>query len=292
VSALPAHPVPVHPRHRPRKRYGQHFLERAWVDKVIQAVAPSTEDLFLEIGPGRGAVTAPLAARAAHVVAIEIDRDLVEQLRSVSLPNLTVLSGDVLELTAADIARSLLPFHTQGIRVLGNLPYNIASPVLFRLVDLREGGLPIREAILMVQREVAERIVAPPRTRDYGLLSVQLGHIADVDLLLTLPPGAFRPPPKVHSALIRLRFHPPDPAVSDLAAMRALVRSLFTQRRKTLVNSLAATLRVARPSATAVIVRAGIDGSRRPETLTIAEFAHLSNVLQATEAANCSAGGV
>lgn len=286
MSAPAARPTAAR-RHRPRKRYGQHFLERAWVDKVVEAVAPAREDRFFEIGPGRGALTAPLAGRARHVIAIDIDRDLAAGLERAGYANVTVLTGDVLAFGADDIRRAA-PDVSSGIRVVGNLPYNVSSPILFHLLDLRESGLPIVDAVLMVQREVANRVAARPGSREYGVLSVQLGHVADVDWLLTLPPGAFRPPPAVHSALIRLRFHEPIPPVRDVRAMRTLVRAVFTQRRKTLVNSLAAAIGRPRGAAAAILARAGLDGRRRPETVTIAELAGLSNALEETRHDNAA----
>lgn len=271
----------------PRKRFGQHFLEPVWVDKVVQAIAPTADELFLEVGPGLGALTRPLSARARHVVAIEIDRDLAAGLRADIGANLTVMTGDVLEMSPADLVR---PFgralDEASLRVVGNLPYNVASPILFRLVGLYEGGLPIRDAVVMVQLEVANRIVSAPQTRDYGVLSVQLRHVADTSRVLILPPGAFRPAPKVTSALIQLRFHPPDPPVRSLRGMRALVRLLFAQRRKMMLNALTSALEAPRGAAADVLGRAGIDGSRRPETLLIAEFARLSDVIEGTTHVN------
>lgn len=271
----------------PRKRFGQHFLEPVWVDKVVQAIAPTADELFLEVGPGLGALTRPLSARARHVVAIEIDRDLAAGLRADIGANLTVMTGDVLEMSPADLVR---PFgralDEASLRAVGNLPYNVASPILFRLVGLYEGGLPIRDAVVMVQLEVANRIVAAPQTRDYGVLSVQLRHVADTSRVLILPPGAFRPAPKVTSALIQLRFHPPDPPVRSLRGMRALVRLLFAQRRKMMLNALTSALEAPRGAAADVLGRAGIDGSRRPETLLIAEFARLSDVIEGTTHVN------
>ncbi|HEV3139806.1 MAG TPA: 16S rRNA (adenine(1518)-N(6)/adenine(1519)-N(6))-dimethyltransferase RsmA, partial [Vicinamibacterales bacterium] len=218
---------------RARKRFGQHFLEPAWVAKVIRAIDPQPDDVFLEIGPGRGALTRPLAERARSIAAVEIDRDLAADLSISAPPNVTVLEGDFLE-------TSDFRLQTSDFRVVGNLPYNVASPILIRLRDLRAGGLGIRDATVMLQREVADRLTAVPGTRDYGVLSVLLGHTARMERVLALPPGAFRPAPKVHSALVRLTYHAPEPAVRDAAAFERLVRSVFTRRRKTLANAMRA----------------------------------------------------
>jgi len=256
---------------RARKRFGQHFLEPAWVTKVIRAIDPAGSDTFVEIGPGRGALTRPLAAQAGHVTAVEIDRDLASDLRAAALPNVTVVEGDFLEL-----ARPELPADPR-LRVAGNLPYNVASPILFKLVDWFADTGTLTDATLMLQREVADRLAAVPGTRDYGVLTVLIGQSADVKRVLTLPPGAFRPAPRVHSALVQLRFHAPDPPVRDLSLFRTLVQAVFTRRRKTLANALAA---FREPSDKASLDRAGIDGKRRPETLTIAEFARLSDAME------------
>src|SRR5262252_186845 len=185
---------------RARRRFGQHFLETAWVDKVIGAIAPRSDETFIEIGPGRGALTRPLAARAKQVLAYEIDRDLAADLRKSMPPNVTILEGDFL----TSNPESRIP---NPARVAGNLPYNVASPIMFQLVDWVRRGIPLADATLMLQREVADRLTAKPGSRDYGVLAVLIGHRAKVERLMTLPPGAFRPPPKVQSAVVRLAFH-------------------------------------------------------------------------------------
>jgi 16S rRNA (adenine1518-N6/adenine1519-N6)-dimethyltransferase len=256
---------------RARKRFGQHFLEPAWVAKVVHAIGPSATDVFVEIGPGRGALTRPLAARTKHITAFEIDRDLAADLRADAPPNVTVVEADVL-----DVAASGLPA-ADALRVAGNLPYNVASPIMFKLAEWIAGGAPIVDATLMLQREVADRLTAVPSTKDYGVLTVLVGHTATVKRVLALPPGAFRPAPKVHSALVRLQFHPPDPPVRDQESFATLVQGVFTRRRKTLANALA-VLGKSPQEALRALEQAGIDGRRRPETLTIAEFAHLADV--------------
>lgn len=269
------------PRHRARKRFGQHFLERTWVDKVIRAIAPASGDVFLEIGPGQGALTRPLLEAARHVIAYEIDRDLAAALRAAGHANLTVIEGDVLDASPGPLQAALRDAGAEGapVRVAGNLPYNVASPILFKCVQLFEAGFPIRDAAVMLQREVADRILASPGTSEYGVLAITLRHVADVTRLLSLPPGAFRPAPEVHSAVIRLTFHPPAPMPRDVTAFRALVRAVFTQRRKTLANALGAYPLPSGLAPADLVSRAGIDGRRRPETLDIAEFVRLSDAV-------------
>jgi len=260
---------------RARKRFGQHFLEAAWVEKVVRAIDPQADETFIEIGPGRGALTRPLAARAKQVFAYEIDRDLAAGLRAEAIPNVTVVEGDVLE------TLTVRPPGPQPLRVAGNLPYNAASPIMFRLSDLFAAGAPIGDATLMLQREVADRLVAAPGTREYGVLSVLLQHVATIDIILKLPAGAFRPPPKVLSALVRLRFHAPMPTVASLQTFTGIVRAVFTRRRKTLANALLAVDTAGRRSFGPALEQAGLDGRRRPETLTLAEFARLADAYTA-----------
>ena len=261
---------------RARKRFGQHFLEPVWVEKVIKAIDPRPDQDFLEIGPGPGALTRPLAARARSVTAFEIDRDLAAALEADRPVNLKVVEGDFLSLEISDFRRQI----SDAVRVAGNLPYNVASPIMFRLVDLHAAGLPLVDATLMLQREVADRLVAPPGSKEYGVLSILVGHAADVDTVLKLPAGAFRPPPKVLSSLVRLRFRAPDPPVRDLAMFGRIVQAVFTRRRKTMANALLAlddgVAPRLRPSE--ALRAAELDGSRRPETVSIAEFARLTDI--------------
>jgi len=257
-----------------RKRFGQHFLEAAWVVKVVRAIAPAPGDVFVEIGPGRGALTRELTSRVQALTAFEIDRDLAAELRETAPDNLTVVEGDFLE-------SSWMLTHppTQPIRAAGNLPYNVASPILFKLAGLYAAGIPLVDATVMLQREVADRLVAQPGSKEYCVLSVLIRASADVDRLLALPPGAFRPAPKVQSALVRLRFHPPDPAPRNAAHFAALVQAIFTRRRKTLANAMLAFRPGHRDAISDALDRAGIDGRRRPETLDIPELVRLADTI-------------
>ncbi len=262
----------VHPR--ARKRFGQHFLEKAWVEKLIAALDAAPDDTFLEIGPGRGALTRPLAARVRAIVAIEIDRDLAAALPAAVPPSVRVVEGDFLDVNLDELLEDTpLP-----VRVVGNLPYNVSSPILFKLLDAAREGQRFRDATLMLQKEVVDRLVARPGTSAYGTLAIQVGLIADVERLLSLPPGAFRPPPTVRSAVVHLRFHPPTADVGDRATFEKVVRGVFLQRRKTLANALKPVAFFLGSSAPELLERAGLDGSRRPEELTVAELARLSRV--------------
>jgi 16S rRNA (adenine1518-N6/adenine1519-N6)-dimethyltransferase len=254
-----------------RRRFGQHFLEPAWVVKVVQAIAPAPADVFYEIGPGRGALTRELTARSRRVVAFEIDRDLAHDLGRTAPANLEIVTGDFLK---TDWIRGQ-PV-AQPVRVAGNLPYNVASPILFRLAELYNDGIPLTDAIVMLQREVADRLLARPGSKDYGVLSILIQLSADVERLLALPAGAFRPVPRVQSSLVRLRFHRPEPAPRDLARFTRLVQTLFSHRRKTLENALMAWPGVDRAAAGTALREAGLDGRRRPETLDLAELVRLA----------------
>jgi 16S rRNA (adenine1518-N6/adenine1519-N6)-dimethyltransferase len=260
---------------RARKQFGQHFLEPVWVDKVIKAIDPRPDQDFIEIGPGPGALTRPLAQRAKSVTAFEIDRDLAAALTDEAIPNVTVVQGDFLQVADPASSQPLAPSY----RVAGNLPYNVASPIMFKLVELHAGGVPLVDATLMLQREVADRLVAGPGSKEYGVLSILMQHRADVETVLKLPAGAFRPPPKVLSSLIRLRFREPRPLVHDEAMFERIVQGVFTRRRKTMANALLALdsgpAPFLRPAE--ALAAADLDGSRRPETLSIDEFARLAD---------------
>ncbi len=254
-----------------KKRYGQHFLQGVWADKLVDAIQPSPDDRFLEIGPGPGALTLRLAPRVAHLTAIEVDRDMVAALRPQLPANVTLVEQDFLETDLRALAGD------GAVRIAGNLPYNVSSPILFRVLDLHRTRGGVVDASFMLQREVAERIESGPGTKDYGVLSIFVQLHADVRRLLTLPPGAFRPQPKVHSAVVRLSFRPPAVAVANEPVFEGMVRSMFTQRRKTLSNALKPFAESRERSAVAALAAAGIDPSRRPETLQLTELARLAD---------------
>jgi 16S rRNA (adenine1518-N6/adenine1519-N6)-dimethyltransferase len=272
-----------------RRRFGQHFLAPAWADKVVAAIAPDPADRFLEIGPGPGALTLRLASRVAHLTAVEVDRDLARDLAPRLPTNVEIVTGDFLDFDPGPLAAAPL-------RIAGNLPYNLSSPILFKLLRMAGsagsedpaydgGGRASRprlvDATVMLQREVADRLVAHPGTRDYGVLTIFITAQADVERVLTLPPGAFRPAPKVHSAVVRLRFKPHVVPAGVRDVFEPMVRSMFTQRRKTLGNALRPFADTVGRPAVAALVDAGIDPSRRPETLNLAELTALASALQA-----------
>src|SRR5688572_2790414 len=260
----------------PKKRYGQHFLLPQWADKVVAAIGPRPEDRFLEIGSGPGVLTQRLAPRVAHLTAVEVDQEMVDLLTPDLPANVTLVHRDFLDTPVGWLADGA-DGSDGPLRVAGNLPYNVSSPIMFRLIEThkRHGGLT--DATLMLQREVAERIEAKPGSKDYGVLSISVQLHADVRRVLSLPPGAFRPAPKVHSSVIQLRFRPPAVALSDEAGFEAMVRSMFTQRRKTLSNALKPFASSRGHQSAAALASAGIDPSRRPETLQLDELARLAD---------------
>jgi 16S rRNA (adenine1518-N6/adenine1519-N6)-dimethyltransferase len=267
---------------RARKRFGQHFLEPAWVAKLLTALDAQPSDTFLEIGPGRGALTYPLAARAGQVIAVEIDRDLASLLTADAPSNVRIIQADFLDVHLDELVGRALsgsPHEQTPVRVVGNLPYNVSSPILFKLLHGAEGGTRLRDATVMLQKEVADRLMAAPGGSEYGALAIQVALGADVEPLLTLPPGAFRPQPKVTSSVVRLRFRPPAVDVGDLATFERLVRGLFLQRRKTILNALRPLMPPGGRKALEVIEEAGLDPSRRPQTLTVADMARLTRAV-------------
>ena len=261
------------PRHRPRKRFGQHFLAPTWAAKLVAAIDPRPDQTFLEIGPGRGAITRRLAERAAAIVAVEIDRDLAATLRAESITRLTVVEADVLEV---DMATLGLP---AGTRVAGNLPYNISSPVLFQLLEAQRRLGLFADATLMLQKEVADRLIALPGTKDYGPLTIFTALEAKVTRLLTLPAGAFHPPPKVLSAVVRVQFLSTSQRPDVPAAFESMIHALFTARRKTVANGLKAPAAAAGTTPADTLARAGLDPRLRPEQLSVIQLLALARAL-------------
>ncbi len=261
------------PAGQARRRFAQHFLAPAWADKVVQAIAPARDQRFLEIGPGPGALTLRLAARAEHVTAIEIDRELAAALEPQLPRNTEIVVADILDV-------DLTPFLAGGpIRVAGNLPYNISSPILFKLLAVASSSTSMVDATLMLQLEVADRLVASACTKEYGVLTIFTAMQADVKRLLTLPPGAFRPAPRVHSAVVRLAFKPSLLPAGTEAVFDKMVRTMFMQRRKTLLNALRPFAESIGRASGEVLAAAGIDPVRRPETLTIPDLLRLVSVV-------------
>jgi 16S rRNA (adenine1518-N6/adenine1519-N6)-dimethyltransferase len=241
---------------------------------VVEAVAPRPENLVLEIGPGRGALTDALAPHVRRLIAVEIDRDLASSLSRNAPENVTIITADFLEVDLA----SVLAGEGGPARVVGNLPYYISSPILFRLLSAARGGQVLADATLMLQREVADRLVAQPGSRDYGVLGILVRLHADVRRVLTLPPGAFRPVPKVNSAVVHLEFRPPPVPLTHPQLFESMVKALFSQRRKTAGNALKVFAQARSLSPAAALHQAGIDPGRRPETLQLPELSALAEV--------------
>lgn len=238
---------------RPRKRFGQHFLhDRKVLARIVDAIAPAADDTVVEIGPGEGALTRLLLERVRRLEAIEIDRDLAARLEAEFSPErLTLHCADALQFDFAAFA--------PGVRVVGNLPYNISTPLLFHLARFAER---VRDMHFMLQLEVVERMVAAPSTADYGRLSVALQARFAMEKLFNVPKGAFRPPPKVESAVVRL-----VPLAQPLHVDEDLLRKAFSARRKQLRNAL--------PEVD--FARAGIDPQLRPENLSPQDYARISS---------------
>jgi len=248
----------------PRKSLGQHFLhEKRVVDTILRHFAPAGDDIVVEIGPGRGVLTEALAPRVAAVHAVEIDRSLADQLAGrQDIANLTVHRGDALRFDYCSVG--------PRIRVIGNLPYNISTPILFRLL---EHASCIRDMHLMLQKEVVDRMLAGPGGRIYGRLSVMVQQRCHGTLVTRVPPGAFTPPPRVHSAVVELVPAAPTPfPVTDPEHFARLVQRAFAQRRKTLRNALKGMVSAEQ------IEAGGIAPDRRPEQVGVAGFADLSNL--------------
>jgi len=263
--------------YRPRKRWGQHFLcDPRVVERIVAAAGVGPGTVVLEIGPGLGALTDALAAACGELFVVEIDPALSARLveRYAGRPRVHVVHGDVLELPLAAVV-------PPGTVVVANLPYNISTAVLMRLGEQRT-HLP--RAVLMVQREVAERIVAPPGGRDRGILGVLVQTYADVRTVLRVPRGAFLPPPRVDSAVIEVVWRPvPRVPIGDEALYRRVVRGAFGQRRKMLRNALAslgAELGLDGAGIEAALGRADIDPTLRAERLDLAAFARLTDALR------------
>ncbi|MBU6247196.1 MAG: 16S rRNA (adenine(1518)-N(6)/adenine(1519)-N(6))-dimethyltransferase RsmA [Xanthomonadaceae bacterium] len=258
---------------RPKKSFGQHFLhEKRYIDRIVGAIAPRDGDTLVEIGPGEGALTLPLLAVSRRLTAIELDTDLIPALaeRASRVGELRIVHADVLKVDFAALAREL---GARCLRIAGNLPYYISSPILFHCV---EHAAAIQDMHFMLQKEVVDRMAAEPGSKVYGRLSVMLQLACRVTPLFDVPPGAFRPPPKVDSSVVRLvplssqERHDADPAI-----VHAVVKAAFAQRRKTLANGLRQLL-----DAEGIRI-AGIDPGARAETLAPLDFVRLAKVLQA-----------
>lgn len=252
-----------------KKHLGQHFLhERRYIDRIVQAIDPKPGDRLVEIGPGQGAITFPLLDRHGELTVIEFDRDLIFPLTEAARAHgtLEVIHRDVLTVDFTALAHNGGP-----IRLVGNLPYNLSSPILFHALDHAPS---IRDMHFMLQKEVVDRMAAEPGSKVYGRLSVMLQAYCRVTPLFDVPPGAFRPPPKVDSAVVRLVPRDPDEiGIRDAARFSAVVRDAFGQRRKTLRNALS------QQCGSAEIEAAGLRPDARAEQIAVTDFVRLANSL-------------
>jgi len=253
--------------HRPRKRFGQHFLKDPGViDAIIHAVGATKSDTVVEIGPGLGAITRSLVARAGTLHAIELDRDLIAKLAREydDAANVTVHEADALRFDYSALGDSL--------RIVGNLPYNISTPLLFHLLNYRDCIIDMH---FMLQKEVVDRMAANPGSKSYGRLGIMLGCHFQIDALFDVAKEAFDPPPKVTSAVVRLAPLPAETyVINNEDRLSRLVATAFSQRRKTIRNSLSKVVDEAQ------LVDAGIDPGLRPEAISIADYVRLANALE------------
>jgi len=256
--------------HTPRKRFGQNFLhDHNIIYNIISSIQAKPDQHWVEIGPGQGALTEPLLKQGVRLEVVELDRDLVVLLREKFKQyfNLQIHSADALRFDFSSLAGE-----GKKLRVIGNLPYNISTPLMFHLLD---NASCIEDMHFMLQKEVVDRICAAPGNKKYGRLSVMMQYYCSTELLFDVPPESFDPAPQVMSAIVRLVPHTQPPvAVNDMAKLNRVVTQAFSQRRKTLRNSMKKLI------AEEEIVALGIDPTLRAENISLAEFASLSNLLQ------------
>ena len=254
-------------KHQARKRFGQHFLtDQSVIAEIVDAIAPQPGQQMVEIGPGLAAMTQPLVERVGHLQVIELDRDLAARLRQHK--HLTVHEADVLKVDVTSLAKNL---NTQTLRVVGNLPYNISTPILFHLLD---HVAVIQDQHFMLQKEVVERMVAAPASAAYGRLSVMLQWRYAMEMVVAVGPMAFEPPPRVDSAVVRMTPHT-QPAPLPLALLSELVQVAFSQRRKLLRHTLGRWLQERG-------VAADFDVQRRAEEVAVAEYVLLAQQVSAS----------
>ncbi|MFL5601256.1 MAG: 16S rRNA (adenine(1518)-N(6)/adenine(1519)-N(6))-dimethyltransferase RsmA [Gemmatimonadaceae bacterium] len=260
-------------RHPPvLKKFGQHFLtDKTILTAIVDALAPTPADTVVEIGPGRGSLTDILVERSRRVIGVEIDRALAAQLRTryADRPNVEIVEGDFLDV-------DLVALTGGSFLLIGNVPYNITTPIVFKAL---EPPMP-RRSVFLVQREVAQRMAAKAGDEDYGALTVNVAVVAAVEQVFTVPASAFRPPPKVESAVVRLTpLEIPLVPLHELNAMRSFVQAAFGQRRKQMQRVLRSVRAISAERAAAVLERAGIDSAARPEVVAPEQFAKLHRLL-------------
>jgi 16S rRNA (adenine1518-N6/adenine1519-N6)-dimethyltransferase len=266
----------------PSKRLGQHFLrDQRTIQRIIDALAPNASETIIEIGPGTGALTSELVKRGARVVAVEFDNKLTPLLteRFSDFPNFKLVMADAL---TTDFCAAILP--ARSARLVANLPYNISTAILQKLIAQREC---LDEMVLMLQREVVERVLAPPGTTDRGFISVLVEAYCETEKLFDVAPGSFRPPPKVWSSVMRLKFRPQINAEStDETLLWEVVSAGFAQKRKTMLNNLRHTtgrlqdVLKRNGGASIVLCKANVDLQRRAETLTLEEWGKIVQAIR------------
>jgi 16S rRNA (adenine1518-N6/adenine1519-N6)-dimethyltransferase len=273
---------PSYPGQPPRakKSLGQNFLIDANIQrKIVDALEPGPDDEVMEIGPGQGALTRHLAARAGRLVLVELDDTLAARLERefADTPSVTVIHRDVLEVPLEEVST-----HPGRLKVIGNIPYNITTPILFGMLERRPRP---REVVLMIQREVAERILAPPGSKTYGALAVGVRAVADAERVMNVGRNAFRPVPDVESAVIRIVPHdPPRLSPEDEAALRTLTRFAFGQRRKQFQRILRDAYHLSPEQVEALAAETGMDLQARPESFPPEQFIALARALSAANA--------
>ena len=252
-------------KHIPRKRFGQNFLtDQNVLSEIIRVIAPTAGDTMVEIGPGQGAMTALLLTGLSRLHVVELDRDLVAMLQKKFSPDkLVIHAGDALQFDFGALRPA-----SGKLRIVGNLPYNISSPLLFHLAQYAQ---QVEDQHFMLQKEVVQRMVAPPGGKDYGRLSVMLQWRYQMEMLFIVPPSAFDPPPKVDSAIVRMRPIA-SPLACEQARLEQVVMQAFSQRRKVIRNSLSSLFTEQQ------LIAAGIDPQARPETISLEQYVALTHL--------------
>jgi 16S rRNA (adenine1518-N6/adenine1519-N6)-dimethyltransferase len=253
----------------PKKRFGQNFLiDPNIVNKILKVFSPAPDDIVVEIGPGIGALTIPLSEKVSNVIAIELDRDIAVILKNETPSNVEVINEDALIFNYLDLKKRF----NKKLRVIANLPYNISTPIIFKLLEKRE---VFTDLTLMLQKEVATRIVALPGVKDYGVLSVMAQLFAEISIAFTLSPSSFYPKPEVHSSVVKFELlEKPRFDIENIHLFRYIVKAAFGKRRKTLKNALQSieTINLSSKDTLDALKKAGIDPIRRGETLKLEEF--------------------
>jgi len=268
-------------RFRPKKRFGQHFLEIGWAKKVVERIAPFPKDCIIEIGSGNGVLTKLLLERTAQITAIELDRSLATELREI-LPNtVRVINADFMRVDLKEICEQFDTTTNTRLRLVGNLPYNVATPILSTTLKRAE-GLNISDATYMLQLEVARRITAAVGTKDYGPLTLLTSLYAKAEEVLRVPPGAFRPTPNVNSELVCLKFRRNNQQPRDAVLFDRFARNIFSQRRKYITNAMAGIARCYDIDPHWLCEQACIKPTRRPAELTLTDVINLSDLLIAS----------